>query len=324
MQCLERDLKHKSRHSDELSSFAFPHPNEAVLQHAVVDHDIDPGQGSAPWWTAHQASDAHVERFLQLLAGLSKAEWQSIRPRSKDTKVYSTAIQEIERLKSLYPEKAKFWARVRAEASGIARRNASWGRSSPYELADAAADAAGALVIMFPWGHSFERLYGPLSDVIPLKALDPETPTHSAHARILQTASPPIPPRLQPPVDYGRAAGFFGGEFLVVGVWLLLGIGMTAQMGPASFIVSGMPAAAMFFALKVSRGPIASINIVRYGRRLSRLRATDNVTYDFVVRARQWVTLILAMGAILELVAVVALFIAARHSGVDGGGRLAH
>ena len=105
-----------------------------MLQHSVVDRDGDPGQGSAPWWIAHQASDVHVERFLQLLAGLSKTEWQSIRLRSKHTKVYGTAIRDIEHLKSLYPERAALWERARADAAAIARRNASRGSIAGIHL----------------------------------------------------------------------------------------------------------------------------------------------------------------------------------------------
>jgi len=153
-----------------------------VLQHSVVDRDADLGQSSAPWWIAHQASDVHVERFLQLLAGLSKTEWQSIRLRSKHTKAYGTAIQDIEHLKSLYPERAALWGRARADAAAIARRNASWGSISPYELGHAAADRFTSSASTEPSGSPrsaavIVSVSGPRpSDVLTFTGVAPKAP----------------------------------------------------------------------------------------------------------------------------------------------------
>ncbi len=272
------------------------------------------GSSASRWWLAHRASDAEVAAFLQRLGHLSKQEWLSIKVRSKETKVYASATNEIDHLNSIYPERRSVWAATRANAFDIARRNAPWGLHSPSQLGDAAADAVGALVQLYPWGHGFERLYGPFSDVIPLESLSPmassearneaSPPDSSADGLVESGASHPEA-AAQQRVGYGRAVGFFSGEMFAILLWLLVGGALAAQGGSAGWIVGGLPAIATFFALKVSRGPIASIRIIRYERRLRHLRSTDKTTYDFVMQWRGRTTTIGAVVTIVELILVL-------------------
>lgn len=293
-----------------------------MLQRAVngVNEPTENEQpaASARWWLAHQANDRHIDAFLEHLRGMSKADWRSINPRSKNTKVYAEATKEIEHLNSIYPERQARWLHVRSTALEIGRSSAPWGTYSPMQLGEAAADAVGALVQLYPWGHSFERLYGPFLEVIPLATLhSPAGRSTATEPRGAKMSSDAIKTRatrellpspavhFQPTVDYGTALGFFGGEIFVVLIWLLVGAAVASESGPAGWLVGGLPAIASFFALKVSRGPIASMQIIQYEKRLGRLRTSDEATYSFVMRWRDRVTAIGTVVAVLELVLVI-------------------
>ena len=260
-----------------------------------------------------------VAEFLRRLAELSKGDWQSIRVRSKDTKAYSAALNDISR-NSLRPAKRAAWEAARAEAVAIARRQAPVAFNSPDQFADVAADAVGALAVLYPWEHSFERLYGPFSGVIPIAAIDPQ---RIKLAAAVKSYVPPLQngglvdagsqqPRYRKPVDYGRAVSFFGGEIAVLLIWLLVGVAFESQYGAAGWIVGGMPAAAAFLALKVSRGPIASIQMINYQRRLVRLRSSDETTYAFVKRWRDRATAVGALLVVIEIVLVLGVYLANR------------
>jgi hypothetical protein len=247
--------------------------------------------------------------FLDRLNQLSPTEWRSIRLRSKDTKVYATAINDVEHLNSIYSLRGAAWENARSKAREIARQKAPWTKYSPTQLGDAAADAVGALVQLFPWGHSFERLYGPFSQVIPYRALG-ETPSRLAtrsasYAPATAESAKPKPTTIATQVNYSRAIGFFGGELIVLAIWVFVSAQAAYVNGPPGLLIGGLPAVAAFFAMKVSRGPIASIAIIQDQRRLNQLKSGDKTTYDFVIRWRYRVTVVGAVLAIGELIVVL-------------------
>jgi len=264
---------------------------------------------------------------LQRLEGLSKSEWNRIRLRRKDTKVYATAISDLGHLSSIYPERRAQSDLAAAEAKRITRQYApTISFNTPWELGNAAGDAVRALIELSPWGPSFERLYGPFSEVIPIRSIEPTA--RALDLRSVERVQPmpavglqspedinavvtPDPRHL--PVDYWRAMGFFGGEFFVLAIFLFIGAQAAILYGPLGWIIGGGPAAAAFFALKVSRGPIASIQIIQYERRLKQLKNSDKATYDFVMRCREIVTTIGAILCLFEAILFVGLLITQRH-----------
>ncbi len=301
-------------------------PAEATPTKVPEPDRVSPPEPNSSVW----ASDAIIADFLDRLSELSLYDWNSIRLRGKKTKVYTDAIVDVEHFLSLYPSRRPIWEESRAKAISIVN-SAPLGTLAFVHhgilhdrraFADAAADAVGALVILLPWGSSFERLYGPFRQVIPhnylrsgqiAPAITQLSPPSFAVPGGTSTSSPnqtSIAPTSRP-VHFGKALGFFGGEAAVVLIWLFVGVQFAVQMGPGGLIIGGMPAAAAFFALKVSRGPIASIDIMRYQRRLDQLRRTDRSTFEFVER---WRDITAAVGWILvlaELFLLVGLWVTA-------------
>jgi hypothetical protein len=203
------------------------------------------------------------------------------------------------------PKKKAIWESARAQAQQIALDKAPLEPAPAALVADAAADAFGALVVLLPFGRSFERLYGPFSGVIPLQSLVPNR------------QSAPVPPTKTSPsrtsagaksgVDKGRAIGFFGDEIIVVVIFLFVGVPSAIVVGPLGLLLGGMCAGAAFFAMKASRGPIASIHAIQDSRNLNRLKASDPVTYESVQLWRGRAT---AVGCVLVVVVGVLVVLA--------------
>jgi hypothetical protein len=242
-----------------------------------------------------------VTLFLERLEALDPSRLIYVKDLSRDSKVYHAAKAAVEEAARREPAgSALLEAQARAREIVRSKARDRWSFAS---AAMAAEDAVAGLYFRYMPGDLSGRLYRPYEPVIPWYDLQRqaweqmhpgEAAKQKARAEVAEAKAEAVreKARREAPILWSSVMSFMGEDLLAVGIGLVLGLGVTWQVGATM-------GAICFLALRWGTGPTHAWARIDRHRNLKRLDAKTRSVIDTLDSISQVFGTLLAVGLLV-------------------------